>query len=62
VRRVRAHGMRMIGPNCLGILSTDPAVRLDATFAPASSPASATRRTCRATTSSSRGRPTRGRR
>jgi acetyl coenzyme A synthetase (ADP forming)-like protein len=39
VRRVRAHGMRMIGPNCLGILSTDPAVRLDATFAPTFPPA-----------------------
>jgi acetyl coenzyme A synthetase (ADP forming)-like protein len=32
--RVRAHGMRMVGPNCLGLLTTDPAVRLDATFAP----------------------------
>jgi acetate---CoA ligase (ADP-forming) len=26
--------MRLIGPNCMGILTTDPAVRLDATFAP----------------------------
>ena len=25
--------MRMVGPNCLGIVNTDPAVRLDATFA-----------------------------
>jgi len=24
----------MVGPNCLGLLTTDPAVRLDATFAP----------------------------
>ncbi|MEP7027916.1 MAG: CoA-binding protein, partial [Candidatus Eisenbacteria bacterium] len=31
---VRAADMRMIGPNCLGILNTDPAVQLDATFAP----------------------------
>jgi acetyl coenzyme A synthetase (ADP forming)-like protein len=31
---VRGAGMRMIGPNCLGILNTDPAVSLDATFAP----------------------------
>src|SRR5688572_18993623 len=31
---VREHGMRMIGPNCLGLLTTDPAVSLDATFAP----------------------------
>ena len=26
--------MRMVGPNCLGVLTTDPAVRMDATFAP----------------------------
>jgi acyl-CoA synthetase (NDP forming) len=26
--------MRLIGPNCMGIANTDPAVRLDATFAP----------------------------
>jgi len=38
-RRVRAHGMRMVGPNCLGILNTDPNVRLDATFAPTWPPA-----------------------
>jgi acetyl coenzyme A synthetase (ADP forming)-like protein len=31
--RVRALGMRMVGPNCLGALNTDDAVRLDATFA-----------------------------
>jgi len=30
----RAAGMRLIGPNCLGILNTDPEVRLDATFGP----------------------------
>jgi acetyl coenzyme A synthetase (ADP forming)-like protein len=30
----RAHGMRMLGPNCLGILNTESGVRLDATFAP----------------------------
>jgi acetyl coenzyme A synthetase (ADP forming)-like protein len=34
--RVRAAGARMIGPNCMGILNTDPGVRLDATFAPTS--------------------------
>jgi acetyl coenzyme A synthetase (ADP forming)-like protein len=34
VRTVRAHGMRMIGPNCMGILNTAPDVRLNATFAP----------------------------
>ncbi len=31
---VRSHGMRMLGPNCLGLLNTDPAVQLNATFAP----------------------------
>ncbi len=31
---VRASGMRMVGPNCMGVLNTDPAVRLNATFAP----------------------------
>ena len=37
LRRGRArHGMRMVGPNCMGVLNTDPAVRLDATFAPVS--------------------------
>ncbi len=33
VRVARAAGMRLIGPNCLGILNTDPAVRLNAMFA-----------------------------
>jgi acetyl coenzyme A synthetase (ADP forming)-like protein len=31
---VRASGMRMVGPNCMGLLNTDPAVSLNATFAP----------------------------
>ena len=35
----RRHGMRLIGPNCLGVLNTEPRVRLDATFAPAWPPA-----------------------
>ena len=30
----RRHGMRLIGPNCMGILNTNPEVRLNATFAP----------------------------
>jgi len=30
----RAAGMRLVGPNCMGVLNTDPAVRLHATFAP----------------------------
>lgn len=32
--KVRTAGIRMIGPNCMGILNTDPAVRLNATFSP----------------------------
>jgi acetyl coenzyme A synthetase (ADP forming)-like protein len=39
VRLCRATGMRLIGPNCLGIVNTDPAVRLNATFAPEAPPA-----------------------
>jgi acyl-CoA synthetase (NDP forming)/GNAT superfamily N-acetyltransferase len=34
VRHARAAGVRLVGPNCLGIINTDPAVRLDASFAP----------------------------
>ena len=33
--RLRAAGIRMIGPNCMGLINTDPAVRLDASFTPA---------------------------
>ena len=32
VEKVRQYGMRMIGPNCFGILNTDPTVRLNGTF------------------------------
>lgn len=35
VETCRGYGMRLIGPNCMGILNTDPTYRLDATFAPA---------------------------
>ncbi len=31
---VRASGMRMLGPNCMGVLNTDPAVSMNATFVP----------------------------
>ena len=34
VEKVRGRGMRMVGPNCLGLMNTDPAVRLNASFAP----------------------------
>ncbi|MCP3801637.1 bifunctional GNAT family N-acetyltransferase/acetate--CoA ligase family protein [Allokutzneria sp. A3M-2-11 16] len=30
----RAHGMRVVGPNALGVINTDPAVRMNATLAP----------------------------
>jgi acetate---CoA ligase (ADP-forming) len=30
----RAAGMRLVGPNCFGVLNTDPEVRLNATFGP----------------------------
>ncbi|GAA3440943.1 bifunctional GNAT family N-acetyltransferase/acetate--CoA ligase family protein [Planomonospora venezuelensis] len=33
VRIARAYGLRVVGPNCLGIANTDPAVRLNATLA-----------------------------
>jgi acyl-CoA synthetase (NDP forming)/RimJ/RimL family protein N-acetyltransferase len=36
---VRSAGLRMVGPNCLGVLNTDPDVRLNATFAGARVPA-----------------------
>jgi acetyl coenzyme A synthetase (ADP forming)-like protein len=31
---VRRHGMVLVGPNCMGVINTDPGVRLNATFAP----------------------------
>ena len=33
VEIVRRHGMRLVGPNCMGMINTDPAVRMNATFA-----------------------------
>ncbi|NUR74445.1 MAG: GNAT family N-acetyltransferase [Hamadaea sp.] len=33
VRVAREHSMRLLGPNCLGLLNTDRSVRLNATFA-----------------------------
>ena len=34
VEKIRAAGIRMIGPNCMGIINTDGAVQLNATFSP----------------------------
>lgn len=36
--KVLSFGMRCVGPNCLGILNTDPEVNLNATFAPMTPP------------------------
>lgn len=32
--RARSYGMRVVGPNCLGVLNTQPEVSMSATFAP----------------------------
>jgi acetate---CoA ligase (ADP-forming) len=32
--RVRGYGMRMIGPNCMGLLNMDPTIRMNASFSP----------------------------
>ncbi len=32
--KVRAAGVRMIGPNCMGVINTDPSISMNATFAP----------------------------
>ncbi len=34
LEKIRGYGMRMVGPNCLGIINTDPRIRLNASFAP----------------------------
>ena len=34
VELARSYGMRIIGPNCMGIMNLDPSVRMNATFAP----------------------------
>lgn len=33
LQKVRSYGMRMVGPNCLGVVNTDPTIRMDACFA-----------------------------
>jgi acetyl coenzyme A synthetase (ADP forming)-like protein len=37
--KVRGHGMRMVGPNCMGIINTDPRVQMNASFSPVFPPA-----------------------
>jgi acetyl coenzyme A synthetase (ADP forming)-like protein len=39
VEKVRGYGMRMVGPNCLGLLNADADVRLNASFSPVFPPA-----------------------
>ncbi|WP_307851925.1 GNAT family N-acetyltransferase [Williamsia sp. CHRR-6] len=34
VHEIRSYGMRLVGPNALGVINTDPAVSLNATLAP----------------------------
>src|SRR5450830_1347246 len=34
LEKVRGHGMRVVGPNSMGLLNTDPAVRLNASVSP----------------------------
>jgi len=38
VEVVRRYGMRMVGPNCMGVLNADPDVSMNATFAPSMPP------------------------
>ena len=39
VERIRSAGARLVGPNCMGLLNTDPAVRLNATLSAVCPPA-----------------------
>src|SRR5262249_6651279 len=32
--KVRGHGLRMVGPNCMGLLNTEHMIRLNASFSP----------------------------
>lgn len=38
MKQVRKYGMRMVGPNGMGVLNTDPAYSMNATFAPSMPP------------------------
>jgi acetate---CoA ligase (ADP-forming) len=39
LERVRRYGMRLVGPNCMGVMSTAPELKMNATFAPSMPPA-----------------------
>ncbi len=39
MEQVRRFGMRMVGPNCLGVMYTDPSISMNASFAPKMPPA-----------------------
>ena len=39
VDRIRQAGARLVGPNCMGLLNTDPRIQLNATFSPVYPPA-----------------------
>ncbi len=38
MEKVRQYGMRLVGPNCMGVLSTRPELSMNATFAPTMPP------------------------
>ncbi|MEW5926769.1 MAG: acetate--CoA ligase alpha subunit [Gemmatimonadota bacterium] len=38
VETVREYGMRLVGPNCMGVMNTEPGVSMNATFAPTMPP------------------------
>lgn len=39
VDKVRGYGMRLVGPNCMGLVNTDPAFSINASFSPVFPPA-----------------------
>lgn len=34
LKMARSYGMRLVGPNCMGVINTDPSVNMNATFSP----------------------------
>jgi acetyl coenzyme A synthetase (ADP forming)-like protein len=34
LEKIRGYGMRMVGPNCMGVLNTDPNIQMNASFSP----------------------------